>query len=364
MKALRRSFVWWPNLDQDIEVKVKSCNSCLAVQNMPPVAPLHTWKWLSRVWQRVHIDFAEKEGRYFLVLIDSHSKWLEIFDMTTTTSSKTIEVLGTLFAAQGFPEELVSDNGPQFTSREFEQFMQRCGIKHTRVAPYHPASNGAAERSVQILKRALEKQVLQGKGILPIKQRLANFLIHNRNTPHSVTGKSPAESFLKRKPRTRLSLLKPNLAQKMEEKQLRQKLSHDKGNFKVRSFKKNDVVRVRNHIAGIEKWLKGIVQKPLGPLTYLVIVGGKTRYVHVDHLRESSESRVDSFGSGQNLGLEPTPIPTPTPIPSNEAGGTHSFQISQSQTSPSATVSPAPQTVCEPRYPKRQNRHPPKRLDL
>ena len=375
MKALSRSFVWWPNLDQDIEGKVKGCKSCMAVQNMPPVAPLHVWQWPNRIWQRVHIDFAEKEGTYFLVLIDSHSKWLEVCHMNTTTSSKTIDVLGTWFAAYGYPEELVSDNGPQFTSGEFEHFMQRCGIKHTRVAPYHPASNGAAERSVQILKRALEKQVLEGKGKLTIKQRLANFLIHYRNTPHSVTGKSPAESFLKRKPRTRLSLLKPNLAQKMEEKQLKQKLSHDKGAFKARSFKKNDVVRVRNHIAGIERWRRGIVLKPLGPLTYLVSVGGKTRYVHIDHLLGSTRSEADSFGNGQNSGLEISSEthPEETDKSSNDSGdrdGTHSFQgqmqvqVPQSQILPSTTGSPAPQAEGEPRYPKRLNRHPPKRLDL
>lgn len=65
--------------------------------------------------------------------------------MTLTTSTKTIEVLRSWFAIFGLPEELVSDNGPQFTSEEFELFLSKNGIKHNRVSPYHPASNGAAE---------------------------------------------------------------------------------------------------------------------------------------------------------------------------------------------------------------------------
>ena len=83
--------------------------------------------------------------------------------MTSTTSLKTIEVLHSLFARYGLPEEVVSDNGPQLASEEFSQFPKQNGVKFTRVPPYHPASNGAAERSVQTTKVVLFKQVLDIK---------------------------------------------------------------------------------------------------------------------------------------------------------------------------------------------------------
>ncbi|XP_060079900.1 uncharacterized protein K02A2.6-like [Ylistrum balloti] len=73
MKSLARSYLWWPGLDKDIETVVSACNACQATRKMPPVAPLHSWSWPTRVWQRVHIDFAEKDKRYFLVVVDSHS---------------------------------------------------------------------------------------------------------------------------------------------------------------------------------------------------------------------------------------------------------------------------------------------------
>ena len=67
--------------------------------------------------------------------------------MGSTTAARTIEVLRKIFAANGLPEHLVTDNGPQFISEEFAQFVKENEIKHTRSAPYHPASNGLAESS-------------------------------------------------------------------------------------------------------------------------------------------------------------------------------------------------------------------------
>ena len=79
--------------------------------------------------------------------------------MTSTTTERTIDELRLIFAEHGLPEQLVSDNGPQ---EQFARFTRQNGIKHILVPPYHPASNGAAERSVRVVKAALEKQVLQG----------------------------------------------------------------------------------------------------------------------------------------------------------------------------------------------------------
>ena len=71
--------------------------------------------------------------------------------MKSTTASRTVEELRKLFAQHGLPEELVSNNGPQFIASEFEEFMRSNCVKHTKYAPFHPASNGQVERVVQIL---------------------------------------------------------------------------------------------------------------------------------------------------------------------------------------------------------------------
>ncbi|XP_048578018.1 uncharacterized protein K02A2.6-like [Nematostella vectensis] len=114
MKSLARSYLWWPKLDQAIENMVHHCEACQSVRKQPATAPLIPWKWPVRVWQRVHMDYAVKDGVNFFVVVDAHSKWPEIIATSSTTAPKTIEMLAGLFASHGLPEEMVSDNGPPF----------------------------------------------------------------------------------------------------------------------------------------------------------------------------------------------------------------------------------------------------------
>ena len=251
--------------------------------------------------QRVHIDYAEKDGQNFLVIVDSHSKWLEVLLMSSTSSNSTIMALRNFFAAFGLTQELVSDNGPQFVSEEFETFLKLNGIKHTLCPLYHPASNGLAERNVQTFKQMLAKSNPR----LPMAHRLANILFNYRNTPHSVTGKTPAELFLKRAPHTILTLVKPNLQSVVQDKQAKQKVQHDGNNNTHREidlYQKK--VRVRNVRGGKEKWIPGTVTKVMGPLTYLVRVpGNNRRFVHVDHLI------ADDTNSKGDLTIPDQPVP-------------------------------------------------------
>ena len=91
MKRLARSLVWWPGMDMEIESMVRHCQDCQQSQPAPPAAPLHPWQWPTRPWSRLHVDFAGPlEGKMFLVVIDAHSKWLEVFPMTSATAFTTI----------------------------------------------------------------------------------------------------------------------------------------------------------------------------------------------------------------------------------------------------------------------------------
>ena len=94
------------------------------MKNSPPVAPLHPWVWPATPWQRIHIDFVGPfMNKTYLLVTDAHSKWPEIIEMNSTTTQKTITELRKLFSAYGLPLQLVSDNGPQFISEDFAQFM-------------------------------------------------------------------------------------------------------------------------------------------------------------------------------------------------------------------------------------------------
>ena len=94
-------------------------------------------------------------GHMFFVVVDAHSKWPEVIVMDSTTSEKTVDVLRELFSRYGVPTQIVSDNGPQFVSQEFEHFLKMNGVQHIKSAPYHPSTNGLAERFVQTMKHGL-----------------------------------------------------------------------------------------------------------------------------------------------------------------------------------------------------------------
>ena len=117
---------------------------------------------------------------------------------------------------------MVEDNDTCFTSDEFNVFMRNNGTKHIKSAPYHPFTNGLAERAVQTLKQGL-KQLKQ----VSIETRVSRFLSSYRTTPQSTTGLSPSEMLFNRKVRTRFDLVQPCVEIQMVQKQLQQKLHHD-----------------------------------------------------------------------------------------------------------------------------------------
>lgn len=282
MKGLSRSYVWWPGLDADIERVVHLCSSCQLIAATPAVAPLHPWDWPDRPWSRVHVDYAGPfMGHMFLVIMDAYSKWIEIFPTNSSNSTTTIEKLRQSFATHGLPEMLVSDNGPCFISDEFSKFTSSNGIQHVRSSPYHPASNGLAERAVRIFKEGMKK-MSTSEGTLNAK--LNRFLLSYRTTPQSTTGMTPSELLFNRRLRTKLDLVKPEIRKRVVKKQLDQKVYHDQ-HSKYRKFALGDNVQVRNFLQG-PKWEPAEVTRQVGPLSYSVKFGdGKVSKRHVDHLR-------------------------------------------------------------------------------
>ena len=209
MKRLARSIVWWPGIDKDLENKVRQYEQCALAQKSPAQVPLHPWEWPSRPWARLHGDYAGPfMGKMFLILIDAHSKWMNVHTVPSATPHSTISVLRTIFASHGLPEILVSDNGAAFTSSEFGIFLRQNVIRLITSAPYHPVTNGLAETAVQILKNSLKKSEPGD-----IDKQLVWLLFHYRTTPHATTGISSAELLMGRPLRTNLDLLRHPILQ-------------------------------------------------------------------------------------------------------------------------------------------------------
>ena len=236
MKRFARSYVWWPGIDQQLEDCVKTCNTCQQNQKSPPTF-------------RVHIDYAGPFlGKMFLLIIDAHSKWMEVHMTTSATSLITISLLRKTFAALGLPDVVVSDNASNFTSEEFEDFLKSNGVKHVRTPPYHPASNGLAERAVQTFKEGMKKLKDETLGT-----KLARFLFKYQITPQTTTGISPAELIYGRPLRSHLDAVRPDVGRRTRVAQERQKTNHDQ-HARNREFHTSDKVYAKNFGPG-EKWL-------------------------------------------------------------------------------------------------------------
>ena len=250
-------------------------------------------------------------GRMLLVAVDAHSKWPEVRIMSSTTAAKTITVLRDLFARFGLPRQVVTDNGPQFISDEFKDFMRVNGIKHIRSAPYHPSTNGAAERMVQTMKQALKISHQEGR---PFELALSSFLLTYRTTPHATTGVSPSSLFIGRELRTRLDLLAPNIGARVRDKQTAQKDHHDQ-HTRARDLAIGQAVWARNYREGTP-WVRTIVTDQVGPLSYLVqCPNGEIWRRHIDQLRAgpcSSEEESPPKGSEDDFVMLPDATGSPT----------------------------------------------------
>ena len=149
----------------------------------------------------------------FLIIVDSFSKWIVVIPSSSATSDETIEKLRIVFTNFGLPEQIVTDNGSAFRSKEFETFLQRNGIQQIRTEPYHPSSNGQAERTVQTFKTTLNK-MLNEKG--SINKKVQRFLMAYRTTPHSAISCAPAKLLFGRRLQTALDIIKSSLSNNME----------------------------------------------------------------------------------------------------------------------------------------------------
>lgn len=108
-------------------------------------------------WNRIGVDLFEYAGSSYLVAYDAFSNFPEVEKLRGVTSAAVVEKLSSLFSRHGIPLEVCSDNGPQFSSHEFQQFAHKYDFVHTTSSPRFPRSNGLAEKGVQIVKRIFEK---------------------------------------------------------------------------------------------------------------------------------------------------------------------------------------------------------------
>ena len=212
MKQLARSVVYCPHIDDDIEKLVRTYIPCVEYQNKPPKSANHPWMLPEKPW-RLNLNHAINfMGTNWLVLVDANTKYPCIHAISSTSTKATVDILEQEFAHTGYPHTLVTDNSPTFASDDFQKWCRKRGITHLSWAPYHPTTNGAAERLVQSFKQSIRKSVLSPKAALQ------EFLMQYKRTPLE-TGLLPSEFLDGSQIRTRLDALMPSPAHAAQGKQ-------------------------------------------------------------------------------------------------------------------------------------------------
>ena len=336
MKELARSYVWWPKLDTDLEGLTNSCPECLSLRAMPSKAELHPWEWPTHPWHRLHVDYAGPvDSRYFLVIVDAHSKWVDVYLTSGTTAKETIKCLQHSFSRFGLPISIVSDNGPCFSSQEFKDFCMHIGARHITTAVYKPSTNGLAEKMVQTLKKALRTSKSA------IQDTLDRFLFNYRLTPHSTTGVSPAELMFGRRLRSRLDLLWPadGVSSRVAKRQQGQKKEHAYAPHTL-DLPPESPVMIRNYTPGGSKWIPATVVKQTGPLSYRCTgPSGKEVKRHQDQIISRTIPASPLPAETPPIAV-PTTSPTKTIVPDRTM---HSFSPStQEVVKPTSPISTSP----------------------
>ena len=290
MKKVIRDLVWWPGINKAIENIAAKCQGCKKYKRKPSANSLSVWPFARRPFERVHIDYFDYRGKHVLIMVDAFSKRIFTHYLGTDTTAKvTCAVLFGWFSQEyGSPTTLVSDNGPQFTSHYFADMMKKWNIKHIFSPPYHPQSNGLAERGVQLVKDRLKKMNVQPNAI-DLYMALATIGRVHGLTPHSSTDRPPFELI---KLGT-LPPLFPSLVQDINKTSELTVTRHCTDKLRKRkSFSEGELVIVYDNFTKLS--YEAVVSEILGTNNYLVLSDNGYKHVSGDVMSHAARVKPDA----------------------------------------------------------------------
>lgn len=150
--------IYWPGMYRDIDMFISACRTCQKYTKSNQPEPLAPHQIPRTPWLKVGVDIFEHENIKYLLIVDYYSKFVEVENLRTDmTTENVINKLKKVFSTHGIPLTLISDGGPQFTSKIFKNFANDWNFDHIVVSPHYQQSNGMAERAIQTVKKIIKK---------------------------------------------------------------------------------------------------------------------------------------------------------------------------------------------------------------
>ena len=181
-----RECIFWPGMNADIKEMIEACET----------------------WEKIAVDLFSFDNKDFLITVDYFSNYWEIDKLNNTLATTVVLKLKSHFARFGCPDQVISDNGPQFDSEVFRNFSRTWEFEHLTSSPGNPRANGKAESAVKTAKSLLRKALDSGRD--PYMA-----ILDYRNTPTQGMESSPVQRLMNRRTKTLLpttkSLLQPKV---------------------------------------------------------------------------------------------------------------------------------------------------------
>ena len=286
MKLRAQTSMHWLGLNKEIENHVMHCEPCQVLSKSQQKEPAIPMEIPSRPWQKLGVDLFLHDSSWYVIVADYYSKYPWIFQLTAISSKDVISALKFCFSEYGITEEVINDNGPQFTAREYQDSAAQYGFRLTTSSPYYPKGHGFIERQVQTIKNLLSKCAKDGSD-----PYLA--LLQLRSMPLDSRTPSPGELLQNRKLRTTLPvIIRPPPHSKAVRAALQSRqvyTNHDAHAKELRKLLPTQPVWVQNTLT--KKWEKGVIKsQDETPRSYIVLTPQGEKRRNGIHLREAGIS--------------------------------------------------------------------------
>ena len=312
-KERARDILFWPGMSKQIDEMIGKCPICLENRRSNTKEPMLSHKIPERPWQTVASDLFMWNNDHYIITVDYHSRYFELDKLTTTTASAVIHKLKATFSRHGIPETLISDNGPQYKCKEFEDFANAWEFTHTTTSPHYPQSNGLAEKAVQIAKTLMNKAKAD-------KRDPYLSLLEYRNTPVDNLA-SPAQLLMSRRLRSVIpsthTQLQPKVISQAQvhsrrvHQQQQQKKYYDRTTKHLPPLHEGQLIRFQEH----GHWKPAVVIRPADTdRSYHIRAAEGQEYRrnrrHLLHIKEDHHTHTDKHTLNNTQHTESNLLPT------------------------------------------------------
>ena len=323
-----REALFWPGMASDLKALVQQCDACLSVRDSPPKEPLLSHNFAPRPWSKVGADLFYFDNRTFLVMVDYYSNYIEICKLQSQTTICVIKEMQGVFARYGVPDQLMTDNGPQFSNAEFSSFAKKWAFQHITSSPHYPRSNGKAENAVRTVKKLFSKCKLSGES-----EFMA--LLNWRNTPTEGMDTSPSQRLMGRRCKTVMpcisTLLEPRYITEKDTKNIKTKKAKQAYYYNRNTRKRAPIVpgeMVRMRLPNQKEWSSGRCIEEVAPRSYDIQVGDTTyrrnrnqlfatkeQFLNKECTEDTDERAVAESSPVENQQKEEIPLVPNCPVP-------------------------------------------------